>query len=210
MDSYLETPFIMSISASNGSGKTYFIKYCLKSLILSTEYRKKPDVIFIFSNTAEMTGDFDFLNDYQDVKTMIFNPIVFEEKTKKILILQKALIQRGIKRKLIFIFDDVGGFVRDSKLMKTLISMNRHFNASIFFSIQYINLSAPYLREISNYDVIFDLKSENSLKACYNNYFLDTFDTYAEFKKKFLNLLKRYQFFFIDKLKKSKKIMVCP
>lgn len=209
MNEYIKIPSIISVSGSNGSGKTYFIRYLLKSF--NTQIHK----ILVFSNTAEFNGDYNFEgNTRQDAnlreKVIIFSPIDYAEKIEKIMSIQKKNIQDGIRNNIFMIFDDVAGSVKDSKILKTLISQNRHFNITVVFSIQYINLTATYLREISYYDIIFELKTENSLRACYNNYFANDYDNYAQFKKNIKKILQRYHFFFADRIAGTKQIMVCP
>jgi ABC-type dipeptide/oligopeptide/nickel transport system ATPase component len=197
MNAYVKTPFIMTVSGSNGSGKSYFTKYLVQTL-------NPFDYIVVISNTAGFNGDYDYL----PTNSKICNTLHYEAVIQKLMQIQKNNVQMGKKKKVLLIFDDIMGSVKDSKVLKTLISQNRHFGISIVFCIQYINMAATYLREISLYDVIFDLKTNNSLKACYENYFISDFDTFNEFKKKICNTLKQYHFFFADKLNNTKKIMV--
>ena len=42
-----------------------------------------------------------------------------------------------ICRKVLIVFDDILGSVRDSKIFKDLISTHRHYNISVIFSIHF-------------------------------------------------------------------------
>ena len=201
MNKYVKLPFIMTVSGSNGQGKSHFIKYLISS------FYKVWDLVIVFSNTAEFNKSYEFLEEKQN-KYYIFNTIYYEEVLKKLLAIQKQNIMKGNNRKILIVFDDVCGQAKDSKILKILISQNRHFFMSVIFAVQYINMAATYLREISYYDIIFELKTHNSLKSCYDNYFISDYDSFNEFKKKMK--LERYQFFFADRITNTKRILRCP
>lgn len=211
MNRYIRTPCNITVSGSNGSGKSHFIKYLITSFMRSD---KKFDIIIIFSNTAGFNGDYDFLTSFKtttnEFRYFIISPIYYEDVIRLMMKLQAVNKTKNCERQILMIFDDICGSIKDSKIMKQITTQNRHFYCTIIFAVQYINLAPPYLREVSYYDIIFELKSENSLKACYNNYFIGDFDNFAEFKKKIVNLLQKYQFLFADRLTHTKKIMICP
>jgi hypothetical protein len=100
--------------------------------------------------------------------------------------------------------------VRDSKVLKDLITTYRHYRISIIFSAQYVCGAASYLREISSYIVIFNQRTLNALKITFENYFASEFENFAEFKKHFTNKLRDYHFYFIDRIVNKKYIMMCP
>ena len=206
MNNYLKHPFILSLSGANGSGKTNLIKYIIKSFVLC----EKLNIIVIFSNTGGFTDDFKFLDELNNIKYFIINPVFYEDAIKKILDIQRKKAQSGGASKCFIIFDDILGAAKDSKILKVLISQNRHFNLSVIFSVQHINQAATYLREISNYDIIFELKTSNSLKACYENYFACDYKNFNDFKFAMNKLLKKYHFLFADKATGEKKIMIAP
>lgn len=207
MNKYIKTPCNITVSGSNNSGKSHFIKYLITSFMNSD---RQFDVIIIFSNTAGFNGDYNFLTSYKNLKHYILSPIYYEETIKFVMKIQGNNKKKNIEKQVLIIFDDICGSIKDSKVMKMITTQNRHFYCTIIFAIQYINLAPTYLREVSYYDIIFELKSENSLMACYKNYFIGDFDTFGEFKKKIVNLLQRYQFLFADRLTHTKKIMICP
>lgn len=191
MNKYINHPSCITLTGANGSGKSHLIKYIIKSMDF--------EVIIIFTNTS-FTGAYDYQNNI-----ICLNTIDYDVKLKKIMNIQK---KKSVK--LLTIYDDVAGSIKDSKVLKTFISQNRHFNTTIIFSAQYYSMISTYMREISQYDIIFDIKTLSSLKGVYENYFVNDFDTFIEFKKKIKNLLKKYHFLFSDKEKGIKTIMLCP
>ena len=208
MNKFIKTPCNITVSGSNGFGKSYFIKYLITSFMRSIS---NFDVVIIFSNTAGFNHSYDFLSEWDEkLNYYIINPIYYEDAIRFMMKTQVVNKKNNIERQILMIFDDICGSIKDSKILKMLTTQNRHFNCTIIFAVQYINLAPPYLREVSYYDIIFELKSENSLKACYNNYFMGDFDSFGEFKKKIVNLLQKYQFLFADRLTHTKKIMICP
>jgi ABC-type dipeptide/oligopeptide/nickel transport system ATPase component len=206
MNNYIKLPFIVNIAGHCGSGKSYFISYLVKSL------KKDFNCITVFSNTAQFTEDYNFLKDLEtgDLKTFVFSSLHAEDAIKKIMAIQKANRQKNLKRNVLIIFDDIFGSIKDSKTFKDLISTFRHYNISIAFSAQYITACATYLREISNYIVIFHQRTQNALKICYENYFIADYETFAAFKQNFSKKLQKFYFYFIDRINDTKTVMVCP
>lgn len=201
MNKYIKLPFVMTVSGSNGQGKSHYIKYLISS------FYKVWDLVIVFSNTAEFNNSYDFLAEKQN-KYLIFNTLYYEQVLEGLMRIQRQNIMAGQNKKILVVFDDIMGQARDSKILKMAISQNRHFNMSIIFCVQYITMAANYLREISFYDAIFELKTFNSLKACYENYFISDCENFTEFKKKMK--LERYQFFFADRMTNEKRILRCP
>lgn len=206
MDKFLKLPFIINIAGHCGSGKSFFIKYLIQSL------KNEFNCIAVFSNTAAFTEDYNFLKELEtpELKTFILSSLVADETIKKIMAIQKHNRQGNKKRNVLIIFDDIFGSIKDSKVFKDLVSTFRHYNISIIFSAQYITASATYLREISNYIVIFHQRTLSSLKICYENYFIADYDNFNEFKHSFTNKLQKYHFYFIDRINDKKTVMVCP
>lgn len=183
----LQENTVTTISGHNGSGKTTLIKYIIKA----NNFEK----VVVISNTAEMTGDFK--------GHIVLSPINYEESLNKLM-----KIQEKSKKKILLIFDDIAGMVKDSKTCKILISQQRHFNITIIFSVQFVSMSASYLREISSYDIIFSLKTQQSYKAAYENYFLTDYPSLRDFIKNFK--LGKFCFYFLDHINDTKKIYKCP
>jgi predicted AAA+ superfamily ATPase len=194
MDKHIKLDTCITLSGSNGSGKTTAIKYILKS------FRNLP--IILFSCTAEMNGDFDEFKN----RLTIINPMFHKEALKKIMVVQKKKREEGRPQNIFIIFDDVADLCKDNKVIKILISQQRHYNITIIFSVQYVTMSATFLREISSFDLIFELKTLNSLKHVHQNYFAEM--SFEDFKKKMK--LEKYEFIFCDKINHKRFIMKCP
>lgn len=184
---------VITISGKNGSGKSHLINYILASI--------KYDFVMIFSNTA-------IAKDYRLKNFKILSPINFESDIEEIMQIQKRDNPKRLK-KICIIFDDIMGMIPfNSSNFQVLTSQNRHFNATLLFSIQYIKKTPPYMREISSYDISFGLKSDLSLKGAYENYFARAFDNYDDFVN-IMRKLQPYEFLFVDE-KGDYRIMKAP
>lgn len=203
MNNYVQIPFIMNVNGFCGSGKSFMIQYLIKSL------KSQLNCIMVFSNTAAFTNDYEFLKT-MGISHYIFSSLDSDEKLKKIMIIQKKNRLQDKPRNVLIIFDDVFGSIKDSKVFKDIVTTFRHYRISIIFSAQYISAASTYLREISNYVVIFNQRTMNALKITYDNYFITDFENFGDFKVAFKNTLQPYHFYFIDRIKNSKSIMVCP
>lgn len=202
MNKYIKTPSIININGYCGSGKSYFCKYLCLSM------RENFNNVVVFSNTANFSGDYDFLKSGFNYR--IYSTANVNEMIKMILNLQKKNRAENNKINILMIFDDIFSSVKDSKDFKNLVSTYRHYNISIIFSTQYVCGSASYLREISQYVIIFNQRTGPALKACYDNYFIQDYEKFSTFKLDFTNKLQNYQFYFIDRIKNTKHVMKCP
>lgn len=200
----LSKNFTSLIIGKNGSGKTHLIKYIIKKLLSKNEIEN----IIIFSNTADMSGDFEFLrNKINEKKAVIFDTINFDKRIYNIMNIIKNNKNKKLNQTLI-IFDDIMGYIKNSKNFAALSSQQRHFNISIIFSIQFITKVEPYYREIATYIFIFNQNTKKSLVSVYENYF-QHFNNYSKFLEYF-KVLKEYEFFFIDNKKNIIKKLKCP
>lgn len=197
----------MTIAGFCGSGKSYFIKYLINSFMNNNS--TKFDFIAVFSNTGNFTQDYNFLKNINDLRFRIYNSVDVDKNIGRIMKLQKTNRENNKKRSVLIIFDDIFASVKDSKVFKDLVSTHRHYNISFAFSIQYISGAATYLREISQYIIIFEQRTLPALKLTYENYFQE-FESLKDFKQYFRDKLKKYHFFFIDRQKNNKTVMYCP
>jgi predicted AAA+ superfamily ATPase len=201
MNNFIKTNFSLTISGACQSGKTHLIKYIVKS------FKEEFDWIVLFSNTAGFNNDYEFLKEY---KHYSFGTIGFDQKLKAIMNIQKKNREKGNKCKILMILDDIQGSIKESKVFSQFCSTYRHFNISLIFSVQYITAASTSLREISSHIIIFNQKTANSLKACYENYFQEEYETFNDFKRHFISSLKKYHFYFIDRTTNKRFIMVAP
>lgn len=203
MNEFIKLPFILNVNGFCGSGKSFMIQYLIKSI------KSNLNCIVVFSNTAAFTTDYEFLGKL-GINHFIFGSLDSDDKIKTVMKIQKNNRLKDNPRNVLIIFDDIFGTIKDSKVFKDLITTFRHYRISIIFSAQYISASATYLREISNYVVIFNQRTMNALKICFENYFIADYETFGDFKHDFKNKLKDYHFYFIDRISNKKFIMVCP
>ena len=203
MDNFIDLSFITNVVGTCGSGKSYLIKYMLRSM------RRSFNFVVVFSNTAGFTKDYEFLNEI-GMPHAIHSSLNIETITAKVMEIQKKNRLQNRLRNVLIIFDDCFGNVGNSKIFKNLVSTYRHYNISIIFSTQYVSGATTFLREISNYVVIFNQRTQNALRLTYENYFAADYENFNEFKQHFKNSLLDYHFYFIDRIKNTKQIMVCP
>ena len=197
----IQFPFSMAIFGRPRSGKSYFIKYLLNS------YRDKYDHVVLISPTV-FNGDYDFLKDRSHTMS---NTNDFNDKIKLIMDKQKHYKQQfGHCNRIILIFDDCAGLIKESKVITNLMSSYRHFNCSVLFVGQYVFNVQSVLRDICTYAVIFNQNNRKSLKECYDSYF-GHINTFNEFKDWFCNALcQKYTFCFVNNDSLVRTFMRCP
>ena len=196
-------PSIISVLGSCGAGKSYITKYII------TENKKKFDDCIVFTSTG-FTNSYNYLNELE-IKPHILGLIDIDLKIKRIMKKQKNYHKKGIKSRLLVVFDDILGAMKTySKMMLRLLSTFRQYNISIIFISQYAASTPTFIRELSYYNIVFNQETQNSMKACHESYFRE-FSTLGKFIEWFQNKLKeKYTFFFIDRLKKIKFIARAP
>lgn len=203
MHKYVELPFIMNTVGFCGSGKSHMIKYLIKSL------KPQLNCIMVISNTAAFTQDYDFLSEL-GIKNYIFGSLDAETAIKTLMKIQKRNREKNNPCNVLLIFDDIFGSINNSKVFKDLVSTYRHYNISIIFSAQYVSGSVTYLREISNYIILFNQRTQSALKLAYESYFAAEYESFGDFKNHFVKKLLPYHFYFINRVNDSKTIMVAP
>ena len=109
--------------------------------------------------------------------------------------IQKRNREKNNPCNVLLIFDDIFGSINNSKVFKDLVSTYRHYNISIIFSAQYVSGSVTYLREISNYIILFNQRTQSALKLAYESYFA------AEYAEE-LRHSKAWQLDYADETKK--------
>ena len=134
------------------------------------------DAIILFSETAELNEDYNFIE-----KSFIYKTSQIEEKLNKILKIQLSNIKKGKKVQLLIILDDVQVHSRSKELIN-LSTLGRHYHITVILSLQYPKqLCSSSIR--NNLDTVFfsDL-SEVALHAIYDSIHLSyNFKTFQKF-----------------------------
>lgn len=164
---YPKHPFVVSISASRGSGKSTLIRDLLKNV-----YYKTFDYIVILSPSLDVNHDYtDINNDYvkhpvkkeKEYIIKLSDVSRFKEAIQEILTSQRDIIKEKGKKntpKVLIIADDVidSGILRD-KFLDTVSHRGRHLEVSLFISTQKITSLSPIIRNNSDFFIVF--KSNN-------------------------------------------------
>lgn len=184
---------IVSILGSCGSGKTHVVKYIISN------NKNIYDYVIIITSTA-FTNQYEYLTKL-GINYKVLSTMDVDDKIKKIKGYQK---RHRETKSLLLIFDDVS-ITSLSGEIKLLFNCHRHYNMSVFFVAQFATALAPQIRELSNYVIIFNQKTEKSLRAVYENYFTSEVDSFKDFNVFFKNKLKvQYTFFFVDREDRGK------
>jgi energy-coupling factor transporter ATP-binding protein EcfA2 len=147
------------ICSKRASGKSILIRHLVKHLLDIYDYQ----IICLFSETAELNEDYNFID-----KSYIFKTSQIEIKIKKILDIQSKNIKKGKKINILIILDDVQVHSRSKELIN-LSTLGRHYYITVLFSTQYCkSLCSSSIR--NNLDGIFfsDL-GETALRAIYDS-----------------------------------------
>ena len=160
-------PSINLLIGTPGSGKSYMIK----SLIFQTSLKKQFDYIVVFCNTS--FDGYKFLP-----QEYVHN--VYDENIMNNII--KIQIKNPSAKCLIILDDVVGSINFNTNLWRKIVSQFRHYNMSLFFSVQYIKSIPPLVRECANFCFIFQTSSKKTIKELYEQYG-QIFDTESAFKR---------------------------
>ena len=136
--------FILLISKRN-SGKTVLTRWLIYNLTEKNNY----SWIFLFSNTAEFNGDYNFLKKWQ-IKT--FDK--FETIMDKIMNHQKERIKMKKIKHILIILDDIPMGSGISKKLNWLATLGRHFKITVILWCQYPRyIVSTWVRQ--NIDMLF-------------------------------------------------------
>lgn len=191
--------FIISFFGKPGSGKSHAIKYFLSYL-----YKNKlAHVVIVFTNTANN----GFYQEFVDPKYVT----VYKEK-----VLQGVWERtKGLNKHVLLVFDDILGSINfGSPVWNEIAANHRHNNVSILIASQSMTKLPVYVRDYSNFAVIFYQTTVYARRNAYNN-FCEDYGTQQEFIN-FMNLLPKYKHAFIlvdttaAERDKKYKIMRCP
>lgn len=184
----LELPSLIILAGSSRSGKTY----TTKSLILDHVKGKDHLNFGLVFTTTKFRCDYTLIPDRYVLEGFDINIIdkylntvkehygsVIEKNQKKG---REAHI--GVPASFI-VFDDIIPLInQQDKKWKNFISTFRHYNISLFFSVQYIHMVSPLVRQQADYAFIFFHEQDKSIQALF-----ETFGGLFEKKKHFKNFL---------------------
>lgn len=208
--SSLPRNYIISFFGKPGSGKSHAIKYFLSYVYA----RKLVDVVIVFTNTANN----GFYQEFIDNKyVMMYN----EKKLIKVweaarrVAPQRSAPRGSLGTQILLIFDDILGSINfNAPIWNEIAANHRHNNVSMLIASQSMTKLPVYVRDYSNYAVIFYQTTTYARRNAYVN-FGEDFGTSREFTD-YLNVLPKHKhaFIFVDTVaaERAKKysIMCCP
>lgn len=202
MDKILSENFSLSVVGTSGGGKSFLIKYIVECFQNSA---RKFSYIAIISSTAGFNKDYNFL-DKLNTRYKIYSVQNCDDIIYGLLKIQS---ENKNREPILLILDDVMKCINiNGKAINMLQMSARHYKINVILSYQYVNFNSTIGKEISKYAIIFNQKSENAKKNCYENYFNDFYPTYKDFKNNFH--LNQYEFYFIDREHNTIKKMKAP
>ena len=172
------------ICGLQGGGKSHLLKYIM------SENQDKFDVGIIFTNTAFVDGNFDYVD----------KRFVHLEYNSKILANFKEIFKQQIEKKRpkcgFVVFDDCleGPQWKDAEL-RSLVTQVRHYNITVLISTQHPTAIPPIFRTNTWAAFMFFMGTEDAMKALHKNYgqmlgtfndFKDTFTAATAEKHQFL------------------------
>ena len=181
------------VASKRCSGKSVLVRNMVKHLLDLHSF----DCIILFSETAELNDDYNFIE-----KSFIYKTSQIEEKLNKILKIQLSNIKKGKKVNLLIILDDVQVHAKSKELIN-LSTMSRHYHITVILSLQYPKqLCNSAIR--NNLDTVFfsDL-GEVALHAIYDSIHLSyNFKAFQQFVDANNH---DFQFIMYDSREKNKK-----
>lgn len=172
--SKFKVPFSMSMASRRNTGKTFFIGHLINELVMS----RKVAVVLVLSNTAGVNSDYSFL------PRQLRQP--FKESTIERLLARQKAVPQADRQEVLLVCDDVlsDKDAENSRLIKKLFVMGRHFNISIILASQSANgfILTPTIKNNSDWILFSRLNRHHliSLWEALSNIDKAEFVTYAE------------------------------
>ncbi len=121
----------------------------------------------------------------------------FQEDNKCIAVKLKKKKPKKIAPKVMFIFDDFSGELKDANVSE-LVKHNRHYKSKVIISSQYPNDLIPGARFQIDYWILFKGHSEEKLAEIFS--YMNLPIKLEEFKNLYYDATKeKYNFFYVDK-----------
>jgi hypothetical protein len=148
------------------------------------------DVILLFSETAELNKDYNFID-----KSFIYKTSQIEEKLNKLLKIQEKNVKNNKEINILIILDDVQIHSKSKELIN-LSTLGRHYKITCLLSLQYPKqLCSSAIRNNLDYVIFSDL-GEIATKAIYESIHIPL--NFKQFKEYINDNNHNYQFIMYD------------
>ena len=147
----IKVPFAMVIASKRNTGKTLMVSQLIKELVRSN----KVHVPLVYSNTAHLNGDYDFL------PKGLVRP--FQTSNLKMVMEKQSRFPKPERKPLLIVFDDVLGdeSAQGNKDILYCYAMGRHINIHPILISQTANrVLTPPIRNNADYFVLSRLNRQ--------------------------------------------------
>lgn len=147
----VKVPFAMVVASKRNSGKTLLVSQLIQALV----NKHKVYCVVVYSNTAHLNGDYDFLP-----KSLVRQ---FSPQDLQTLMNKQAKVPKDKRKPLLVVFDDVLGDERatGNKQILQCYSLGRHLGINPVLISQTANrVMTPAIRNNADYFVLSRLNRE--------------------------------------------------
>ncbi len=147
----VKMPFAMVVASKRNSGKTLFVSQLIQALVKT----KKIYVPIVYSNTAHLNGDYNFL------PKGLVRP--FEPNNLKAMLDKQTTLPKSERKPILLVLDDILGDERatGNKEILYAYAMGRHINVHPVLISQTANrVLTPAIRNNADYFVLSRLNRQ--------------------------------------------------
>jgi hypothetical protein len=151
-DEVVKVPFSMCVASKRNTGKSVLLNQFIKRMVES----KKVDLAIVFSNTTGLNDD------YPDVPKHLKMP--YSEEALQRLINKQKSTEKGKRREVLVVFDDVLGDKKAdrSSLILYCYAIGRHINLNPILASQVSNrVLTPTVKANSDYILLSRLNRQH-------------------------------------------------
>ena len=182
----LSIPGLVLIIGAQGSGKSHLLRHLIYS------NRKRLSYGIVFSHTAFNEGNLEYIPSKYVYSQ--YNPTALQALMK----IQSDIPKHKRKSAFVLLDDCVFDSWINCKVFSQLATQLRHYDVLLIITSQHLKKIPAFIRENASATALFQMDTENSIKAAYECYG-QRFNNEREFKKfLFANTLKR-QFVYYEK-----------
>ena len=169
----IETPSLVVLYGKRGVGKSHLLKYIIYNLARAG----KLNYGLVFSSTA-FNDFYSWLPDGCVLST-------FDEGRIEALLEHQK--RTGGRKSAFLILDDMIGSTRfDAPIWTRIATCGRHYNLTVFITVQYIKKIPPVVRQNVDYAILFKQQSRTACEYLYDDY------AFALTREQFVDMVEKH------------------